>query len=169
MAFDLGGLGGAQEVMSAGAALQMDPDKIQNNPEIELQWAMKAYHHAETYFSLISAVDPACLKLTSIDDEIYTHFRKEFPDFQVDVLEEEEFKSEAAKQRWRPFCSVYEHKAEDYNFGTLLRLDAREDYSEANSILVLRIQFLAIEISRNREGHNSGLRKKNSETSEPAS
>lgn len=51
-------------------------------------------------------------------------------------------------------------KVEDHSFGTLLRLDCREDYSEANSTLVPRIQFYAIELARNREGHNNCIREK---------
>ncbi|NXR65589.1 PBDC1 protein, partial [Rhadina sibilatrix] len=57
-------------------------------------------------------------------------------------------------QKWRPFCLRFEGLVEDFNFGTLLRLDSRRDYSEENTILAPRIQFLAIEIARNREGCN---------------
>lgn len=49
---------------------------------------------------------------------------------------------------------------EDYSFGTLLRSDAENDYSEENTMLVTRIQFLCIEIARNKEGINDILRKK---------
>ena len=49
---------------------------------------------------------------------------------------------------------------EDFNFATLLRLDCTGDYSEANTILVTRAQFVAIEIARNREGLNDGLNEK---------
>ncbi|NWJ06358.1 PBDC1 protein, partial [Crypturellus undulatus] len=57
-------------------------------------------------------------------------------------------------QKWRPFCLQFEGLVEDFNFGTLLRLDCRDGYTEENSILATRIQFLAIEIARNREGCN---------------
>ncbi|NXP61404.1 PBDC1 protein, partial [Chloropsis cyanopogon] len=57
-------------------------------------------------------------------------------------------------QKWRPFCLRFEGLVEDFNFGTLLRLDARGEYTEENSILATRIQFFAIEIARNREGCN---------------
>ena len=49
---------------------------------------------------------------------------------------------------------------EDYSFGTLIRTDVNEDYSEKNSILVTRIQFFAIELARNREGLNDHVRSK---------
>lgn len=37
-------------------------------------------------------------------------------------------------QKWRPFCLKFEGVVEDFNFGTLLRLDCSEDYTEENSI-----------------------------------
>lgn len=90
-------------------------------------------------------------------------------------------------QKWRPFCLQFEGAVEDFNLGTLLRLDCRRGYSEENSVLgerraggagrgaevcvgglavtppplllpaAPRIQFLAIEIARNREGCNGAV------------
>jgi len=42
----------------------------------------------------------------------------------------------------------------NYNFGTLIRKDALGENKENNSFIVIRIQFYAIEIARNREGLN---------------
>lgn len=42
--------------------------------------------------------------------------------------------------------------------GTLLRVDCRAPYSAENSLLVPRVQFLAIELARNREGLNESFR-----------
>lgn len=64
------------------------------------------------------------------------------------------------KVKWRMFCERFKDIIEDYNFGTLLRTDCAGEYSENNSMLVPRIQFLAIELARNREGLNDGLRDK---------
>ena len=36
--------------------------------------------------------------------------------------------------------SRYEKKVKDYNFGSLIRTDARQEYSETNTIFVTRIQ-----------------------------
>lgn len=69
-------------------------------------------------------------------------------------------KSTKGKDKWRPFCEKFKEIVEDYSFGTLLRADATKDYSEENTILVIRIQFYAIELARNREGVNDGLRVK---------
>lgn len=38
------------------------------------------------------------------------------------------------RQRWRPFCNQFEGLVEDFNYGTLLRLDCQKGYSEENSI-----------------------------------
>ena len=37
----------------------------------------------------------------------------------------------------------YEKKVKDYNFGSLIRTDARQEYSETNTIFVTRIQVRA--------------------------
>lgn len=38
--------------------------------------------------------------------------------------------------------------------GTLIRKDVHGDYNEKNSFIVVRIQFYAIELARNKEGLN---------------
>lgn len=73
-----------------------------------------------------------------IDDEIYVDFMSTFaPNVpKVDVLDEEkDFKSPEMKEKWRNFITRYEGgKVIDYNFGSLLRIDASKDYSEDNTI-----------------------------------
>ncbi|NXW25601.1 PBDC1 protein, partial [Circaetus pectoralis] len=83
---------------------------------------------------LISSVDPKFLNLTKVDDQIYSEFRKSFKDLKIDVLDPEELKSESAKEKWRPFCLRFEGVVEDFNYGTLLRLDCRKGYTEENTI-----------------------------------
>lgn len=126
---------------------------------IHFRWAAKAFEHAEIHFNLLLSVDPKILKLTPYDDQIYKTFREEFPDMRVDVLSENELKSEESKYKWRNFSELF-NKLDDFAFGTLIRADASEEFSAENSILVVRIQFLAIEIARNREGFNDSIRKK---------
>ena len=75
----------------------------------------------------------------------------------MDVIEEEDLKSEAAKVDWRSFCQKYEKIVDNYNLGVLIRQNCRGEYSEDNTIFAIRIQWLAIEIARNREGFNEGL------------
>ncbi|NXO72784.1 PBDC1 protein, partial [Phainopepla nitens] len=84
---------------------------------------------------LISSVEPRSLQLTQVDERIYEEFRGTFRDLRVDVLDPEELKSEPAKAKWRPFCLRFEGLVEDFNFGTLLRLDCRREYTEENCIL----------------------------------
>lgn len=131
-----------------------------NDPEVEGLWAMKAVEHMEIYFNLISAISPRVLRLTPKDDWIYAEFRKEFPLFDVNLIDLHDLKSDQAKSKWRPFCNMFDGLVEDFNFATMIRLDSSLDYSQHNSIVVPRIQFLAIEIARNREGFNDGIRDK---------
>ncbi|XP_043537122.1 protein PBDC1 isoform X1 [Chiloscyllium plagiosum] len=145
----------AGELMSVAQSLSQPADSYINDPNLEMMWAMKAYQHAEIYFNLICSVDPTFLKLTREDDQIYTEFRKQFRDLKIDVLDPAKLKSDAAKQQWRPFCLKFETLVEDFNYGTLLRLDCSKDYVEENTIFATRIQFFAIEIARNREGYNT--------------
>ncbi|XP_056288334.1 protein PBDC1 isoform X2 [Pseudoliparis swirei] len=145
------GVGGASAVAHA---LSLPAEAYGNDPQLEAMWAMKAYNHAEIYFNLISSVDPKFLKLTKLDDEIYSDFRGTFKDLDVKRLTTEDLKSEGAKEVWRPFCNRFEGLVEDFNYGTLLRLDAERDYSEENSIFATRVQFFAVEVARNREGSN---------------
>lgn len=95
-----------------------------------------------------------------MDKTIYTIFREEFPSLDVKVVNEDEMKSPTGKIKWRMFCERFKDAIEDYNFGTLLRTDCSGDYTQDNSILVPRVQFLAIELARNREGHNDIVRTK---------
>ncbi|KAI8871058.1 DUF757-domain-containing protein [Ramicandelaber brevisporus] len=138
-------------------------EDLEQVEEIEQQWAVKAMTYAETHFKLISSLDVTNLKLTKVDDELLADFQKTFPGFKIDVLDEDnDFKSPGAKEKWRNFINKYENKVVDFNFGSLLRLDASGEYTEENSMFVTRTQFYCIEIARNRAGLNKvHLKKKN--------
>ncbi|XP_050531289.1 protein PBDC1 [Daktulosphaira vitifoliae] len=144
---------GAAELSMGADLLSRSADEYGNDEKVEMLWAVKAFEHAEVYFNLICSVDPKLLRLTPYDDKIYKEFRRLFPDLKLDILNEDEVKSDASKIKWRRFSEIYKNM-ENYNFGTLLRKDVREDYSEINSFIVIRIQFYAIELARNREGLN---------------
>lgn len=47
-------------------------------------------------------MDPKLLRLTPHDEQIYTKFRQEFPEMKIDVLNEEQIKSEGGK---KVFCN----------------------------------------------------------------
>jgi len=151
---------GAEGLLAAQAALQDSADNYGNDPRLEQLWAMKAMDHAEVYFNLLCSVDPSRLKLTGSkesDDKIYQHFKETFPDLPIGNLKEEDIKAEGAKAKWRQFSESYKD-VEDFSLGSLLRLDSTKDYSEENTIIAIKIQFLAIEIARNREHMNDGIR-----------
>ncbi|KAJ6464193.1 DUF757-domain-containing protein [Mycena vitilis] len=142
------------------ATKKFDPNTAQNAIEIEKQFAVKAVEQAQTYWNLIEKVDPKELKLTKLDDEIYEDTLKTFPELaendyaKLVKLDEDAMKSPEGKERWRVFIDSYKKKVKDYNFGSLIRTDARQEYGENNTIFVTRIQFYAIEIARNRLGLN---------------
>lgn len=77
----------------------------------------------------------------------------------IGIVDENEMKNAQGKSQWRQFINKFD-KIEDYSVGTLLRIDASKEFNEENSIFVIRLQFLAIEIARNREGYNDNIRKK---------
>ncbi|XP_053421724.1 protein PBDC1-like [Nycticebus coucang] len=126
-------------------------------PDIKMAWAMRAMQHAEVYYKLISSVDPQFLKLTKVDDQIYSEFRENFEKLRMDILDPEELKSESAKEKWRPFCLKLDEIIEDFNYGTWLRLDCSQGYTEENTICAPRIQFFVIEIAQNWEGYNKAV------------
>lgn len=71
----------------------------------------------------------------SSDDELYKNFREHFGDLVIDKLDEDHLKSDAQKEKWRFFCEKFKDTVSDFNFGTLLRLDSSQDYSEKNSTI----------------------------------
>ncbi|XP_062410299.1 protein PBDC1 [Sardina pilchardus] len=148
---------GVEGASAAAHALSLPAEAYGNDPQLEVMWAMKAYNHAEVYFNLISSVDPKFLKLTKSDDNIYSAFTESFSDLNLELLDPDNLKSPESKERWRPFCNQFEGIVEDFNYGTLLRLDCRKDYTEENTIFATRIQFYAIEIARNRGGFNDAV------------
>ncbi|KAJ3982950.1 DUF757-domain-containing protein [Lentinula detonsa] len=139
---------------------KFDPQNAQNLVEIEKQFAVKAVEQAQTYWNLLAKVAPSELRLTKLDDEIFQHTMETFPELakepheNLTKLDEDWMKSREGKERWRKFIMLYEKKIKDHNFGSLIRMDARDEYAEKNTIFVTRIQFYAIEISRNRLGLN---------------
>ncbi|KAJ7052696.1 DUF757-domain-containing protein [Mycena amicta] len=156
-----------------------DPNNAQNLIDIEKQFAVKAVEQAQTYWNLIEKVAPSELKLTKsvhrhaipssdttnetphrIDDEIYEDTLATFPELaendhaRLIQIDEDWMKSPEGKERWRVFIERYKKKVKDYNFGSLIRTDAKQEYGEKNTIFVTRIQFYAFEIARNRLGLN---------------
>lgn len=127
-----------------------------------------------TYWAILEKVKGSTLRLTKLDDEIYDHLKKDFPEFDpAATIDEDEMKSKSGKERWRNFMMQYEKKVDDYNFGTMLRSNPKWEYGEKETIFgafrdesswraiieycadedgkcntVPRMQFYAVEIAR---------------------
>lgn len=135
-----------------------DPENADNLEDIEKQFAVKAVVHMQTYWAILEKVKGSTLRLTKMDDEIYEHMKKDFPEFDpAETINEDEMKSKQGKERWRKFMMAYEKKIEDYNFGTLMRSNPKFEYGEKETIFVPRMQFYAVEIARNRAGLNDWI------------
>lgn len=147
------------EMLQGASLLSRPAEQFGNDELVEEMWALKAMDHAEVYFNLLTSVHPSCLHLTPYDDQIYQAFREDFPDLKLKLLTDDILKSEDAKILWRLFAEKF-NKLEDYSYGTLIRADASKEFTPENSLLVVRIQFLALEIARNREGLNDEVYRK---------
>lgn len=151
--------------------LRHRPRANTNPPEITVLLTPRtaAVQHMETYWSILEKVRGSSLRLTKIDDEIYEHLKKDFPEFDpAETINEDEMKSKTGKERWRKFLMEYEKKVDDYNFGTMLRSSPKTEYDQhgtifgqlasstrgtpnmatANNEAVPRMQFYAVEIAR---------------------
>ncbi|KLO07823.1 DUF757-domain-containing protein [Schizopora paradoxa] len=138
----------------------IDASQTQNAVEIEKQFAVKAVEHAQVYWNLLEKIEPKKLRLTKYDDEIFKHLGEAFPELmeepyeKITKIDEDWMKSADGKKRWREYIETYKDKIQDYNFGSLIRTDAGDEYAEMNTIFVTRMQFYAFEIARNRLGLN---------------
>ncbi|KAG9238240.1 protein of unknown function DUF757 [Amylocarpus encephaloides] len=146
--------------MSVAAPAGFDPEKADNFEDIEKQFAVKAVQHMSTYWAILEKVPGTKLRLTKMDDDIYEHLMKDFPEFDpAKTIDEDEMKSKSGKERWRKFMMAYEKKVDDYNFGTMLRSNPKFEYGKDETIFVPRMQFYAVEIARNRNGLNDWIYK----------
>jgi Polysaccharide biosynthesis len=103
--------------------------------QIEKQFAVKAVQHMLTYWKILETMPGSKLRLTKLDDDIFEHFTKEFPDFDpAATINEDEMKSKAGKERWRKFIAEYEKTVEDFNYGTMLRNNPKAEYGEKETI-----------------------------------
>ncbi|KAI0461089.1 hypothetical protein LJB42_001420 [Komagataella kurtzmanii] len=139
-------------------------EEAENLDDIEKQFAVKAVTQAETYWNLLTKIPGTKLKLTPYDDEIFEALLKDFPEFEnpeyASKINEDEMKSLSGKDRWRKFMKPFEEKIDDFNFGTLLRTDSSKEYDQEGTIFVVRLQFYAIEIARNKYGLNDWISQK---------
>jgi hypothetical protein len=125
------------EQLSAGGPVPKDfnAEDAANMEDMEKQFAVKVVQHMTTYWAILEKVKGSALRLTKMDDDIYNHLMETFPDFDpAATIDEDEMKSKAGKDKWRPFMMSYEKKIDDYNFGTMLRSNPKEEYEQNNTI-----------------------------------
>jgi len=147
--------------LSGPGGSNINPEDTENSEQIEQAFAIKVVQHIETYWKILEKVPGSKLRLTKMDDEIYEHFKKDFPEFDPKAtIDEDEMKSKAGKERWRNFINAYDGKVDDYNYGTVIRTNPKFEYGEKETIFAVRMQFYAIEIVRNREGLNDWINEK---------
>ncbi|PMD24669.1 DUF757-domain-containing protein [Hyaloscypha hepaticicola] len=151
--------------MSAAPPANFNPEEAENLEDMEKQFAVKAVQHMTTYWAILEKVRGSSLRLTKMDDEIYEHLKKDFPEFDpAATIDEDEMKSKTGKERWRKFMMAYEKKIDDYNFGTIIRSNPKWEYGQDETIFVPRMQFYAIEIARNKLGLNDWIYEQNNGT-----
>ena len=96
---------------------------------------MIAVQHMSTYWAILEKMRGSKLRLTKMDDAIYEHFKRDFPDFDPrETINEDKMKSKEGKERWRNYMMVYDKKIDDYNFGTMLRANPNFEYGEKETI-----------------------------------
>ncbi|KAJ5734502.1 Protein PBDC1 [Penicillium malachiteum] len=135
-----------------------NPEEAENLEDMEKQFAVKAVEHLMTYWAILEKVKGSQLRLTKMDDEIYESFKEAFPDYNpADILNEDEMKSKAGKEKWRNWINKFEKKIDDFNFGTMIRTRADVEYDQDTTIFGVRMQFYAVEIARNRAGLNDWI------------
>ena len=104
----------------------------------ELTLRSLAVQHMSTYWAILEKMKGSTLRLTRMDDEIYEHFKRDFPEFDPrETINEDRMKSKEGKERWRKFMMAYEKKVDDYNFGTMLRSNPKFEYGEKETIFGL--------------------------------
>jgi hypothetical protein len=97
------------------------------------------------------------LKVTKVDDQIYSEFWEIFKTLRIGVLDPEELKSESAKEKWRPLCLKFKGIIEDFDYGTFLRLDCSQGYNEENTYLHPGYSFLPLKLLRTGKSNQGSL------------
>lgn len=133
--------------------LDDDPEKYINDPMVEIAWAKRAADGASIHMNLMMSMNPTELRLNKNQDTIYKRFRNYFPNLDVEFVDEKALKFDNT-EKWRLFCEEFRNILDDYNTGTILRINASGIYDESNTLITTKVIFLAIEGARNIEGVN---------------
>ena len=86
---------------------------------------------------MLLALGPDELKFSPLDEEIYQSFRREFPIFEVGLVEEdlhEAMQTGNASKQWMNWVLEWKDKVKDWDQGSLLRKDPNQDYVSGNTV-----------------------------------
>ena len=105
--------------------------------KISADWLPKAFSQAQIHIKLLLALGPDELKFSPLDEEIYQSFRREFPIFEVGLVEEdlhEAMQTGNASKQWMNWLLEWKDKVKDWDQGSLLRKDPNQDYVSGNTV-----------------------------------
>ncbi|ORZ35262.1 hypothetical protein BCR44DRAFT_116603, partial [Catenaria anguillulae PL171] len=121
------------------------------------EWAKRVIKLAERYTNRIGNTGPEGMRLTRVDDELYTRFRGDFPTFNVKIISQDELTGAGFAEKWQTLHADFADKLPAVYAHHLMRRVATREYADDNTMMVTAAQFYAIEIARNREGANQGF------------
>ena len=145
--------------------------EVENDPGVERVGSAETWRVCEKHWKeLTSTAEPRSLVLSddeSQDRRLYNVFRSQFG-LDVRHITWADLHNEFEMGKWRAVLTACEGLVRWHNMMYLLRADASKSYLEQKDdkgpdghsdglLLVPRIQWLMIEIARNREGMNDGL------------
>ena len=136
--------------------------EIENDAGMEERGIFDAIVYAESHWtkltspSLASPADLVMSESAEMDVRLMRSFRGEFgSSFNIACVSVASLKEKKVRVKWRSFLEAVGAVVPLYHMMTLLRLDARLGYTDGNTILVPRVQYLMIEAARNLEGVNN--------------
>eukprot|EP01043_Picozoa_sp_COSAG02_P018008 COSAG02_NODE_829_length_16689_cov_16.659433_5_plen_1004_part_00 len=145
--------------------------EVVNDPGVERVGSAETWRVCEKHWKELTATtDPRSLVLSddaNQDRRLYNVFRSQFG-LDVRHITWADLHNDFEMDKWRAVLSACEGRVRWHNMMYLLRADANKSYVEQKDdkgpdghsdglLLVPRIQWLMIEIARNREGLNDGL------------
>lgn len=150
---------------------ELEEVEVVNDPGVERVGSAETWRVCEKHWKqLTSTAEPSTLVLSADakeDRHLYNVFRSQFG-LDVRRIAWADLHNDFEMAKWRAVLSACEGRVQWYNMMYLLRADASKSYVEQKDekgpdghsdglLLVPRIQWLMIEIARNREGVNDGL------------
>ena len=150
--------------------------EVENDPGVERVGSAETWRVCEAHWKQLTAARVPKELVLSEDEKqdrhLYHTFRSQFG-LDVSHVSWADLHNQFEMGKWRAVLSACEGRVKWYNMMYLLRADVKKSYSEQKDdmgppddtgvchpdglLLVPRIQWLMVEIARNREGLNDGL------------